>query len=138
MAIISFELPIYTYQIDFIGHVNNIVYIQWMEIARMKLMEAIDLPVHQAHAQGFVPVLVHTEITYKNPLYLGETVRVELWLSELRKASAQMEFRFYNSQNILAAEGRQRGLFVTHATMRPRRLGAEEQALFTPFLLSET
>ena len=32
MKKVVFDLPIYTYQIDFAGHVSNIVYLQWMEM----------------------------------------------------------------------------------------------------------
>lgn len=136
MQIIAFDLEIYTYQIDFAGHVSNIVYIQWMEIGRLKLLEAVGLPVHKIAREGFVPVLVNTEITYKSPLYLDDTVHVELWLSELKNASAVMEFCFYNRKGTLAAIGHQRGLFVDQKMKRPRRLQAEEQALFRPYLHS--
>lgn len=137
MRKISFKLEIYSYHIDFIGHVSNIVYIQWMEIGRSKLLEAVGLPVHEISKQGFVPVLVNTEITYKTPLYLGDTVHVNLWLSELRHASAVMKFCFYNGEGTLAAEGFQKGLFVDQKTMRPRRLQIEEKELFQPYLHSE-
>ncbi len=138
MQKIAFDLDVYSYQIDFIGHVNNAVYIQWMEIGRTKLLEAVGMATHEIFQQGFVPVLVHTSITYKSPLYLGDRVQVELWLSELRNASAIMQFRFYNSQQVLAAEGLQKGLFVDKQTMRPRRLNPEERALFVPYLDAST
>lgn len=134
MQKICFELEVYSFHIDFIGHVNNIVYVQWMEIGRTKLLEAIGLPTHEIFDQGFVPVLVHTNIAYKSPLFLGDRVRVELWLSELRNASAVMQFRFYNAAATLAAEGWQKGLFADRQSMRPRRLRSEERALFLPYL----
>ncbi|MBE7385935.1 MAG: acyl-CoA thioesterase [Leptolyngbya sp. SIO1E4] len=134
MQKICFELDVYSYHIDFLGHVNNAVYVQWMEIGRTKLLEAIGLPVHEIFEQGFAPVLVHTSITYKSPLQLGERVQVKLWLSELRNASATVQFRFHNSQEALAAEGMQKGLFVDKETMRPRRLLPEERTLFVPYL----
>lgn len=136
MKKIYFDLDVYSFHIDFIGHVNNIVYIQWMEIGRTKLLEAIGMPTQEIFQQGFAPVLVQTNITYKTPLYLGDRVHVEMWLSELRQASAIMQFRFYNQQAALAAEGWQKGLFVDRATMRPRRLRSEERELFTPYLQS--
>ncbi|MGJ5676417.1 MAG: acyl-CoA thioesterase [Nostochopsis sp.] len=138
MEKIAFDLDVYSYQIDFIGHVNNAVYIQWMEIGRTKLLETVGMAIHEIFDQGFVPVLVHTSITYKSPLYLSDRVQVELWLSELRNASAIMQFRFYNSQQVLAAEGLQKGLFVDKQTMRPRRLYSEERALFVPYLDQST
>ncbi|PSB26330.1 acyl-CoA thioesterase [Stenomitos frigidus] len=138
MEKISFELEVYSFHIDFIGHVNNIVYVQWMEIGRTKLLEAIGMPTQDIFQQGFAPVLVQTNITYKSPLYLGDRVGVELWLSELRQASAVMQFRFYNQQQTLTAEGWQKGLFVDRDTMRPRRLRSEERALFATYLHSTT
>ena len=134
MQKITFDLDIYSYQIDFMGHVNNAVYIRWMEIGRTKLLEAVGIPTHEIFKQGFAPVLVQTNITYKTPLHLGDRVCVEIWLSELRNASAMMQFRFYNGQQTLAAEGVQKGLFVDTKTMRPKRLTSEERALFVPYL----
>ena len=134
MQKICFELEVYSFHIDFIGHVNNIVYIQWMEIGRTKLLAAIGLPTHQIFNQGFVPVLVQTNITYKSPLYLGDRVQVEMWLSELRNASAVMQFRFANAQGILTAKGWQKGLFADRETLRPKRLRPEERALFEPYV----
>lgn len=136
MQTILFELDIYSYQIDFMGHVNNAVYVQWMEIGRTKLLEAVKMPVHEIFKQGFAPVLVQTSITYQSPLYLGDRVLVEIWLSELRNASAIMQFRFYNHQQMLVAEGEQKGLFVDTKTMRPKRLSPEEKAVFTAYLNS--
>ncbi|AFZ57378.1 acyl-CoA thioesterase [Anabaena cylindrica FACHB-243] len=134
MQKIVFELEVYSFHIDFIGHVNNIVYIQWMEIGRTKLLEAVEMPTQKIFQQGFAPVLVQTNITYKLPLYLGERVQVEMWISELKNASAIMQFCFYNEQKILAAEGWQKGLFVDRQTMRPRRLSPNERSLFLPYV----
>ncbi|MBD2693987.1 acyl-CoA thioesterase [Anabaena catenula] len=137
MQKITFELEVYSFHIDFIGHVNNIVYIQWLEIGRTKLLEAVEMPTHKIFQQGFAPVLVQTNITYKSPLYLGERVQAEMWISELKNASAIMQFCFYNEQKILAAEGWQKGLFVDRQTMRPRRLSPEERSLFLPYVHSQ-
>ncbi|MBD6620677.1 acyl-CoA thioesterase [Komarekiella sp. 'clone 1'] len=136
MQKISFELEVYSFHIDFLGHVNNSVYIQWMEIGRTKLLEAVGMPTQKIFQQGFAPILVQTNITYKSPLYLGERVQVSIWLSELKNASAIMQFCFYNEQRILTAQGWQKGLFVDKQTMRPRRLRPEERSLFLPYVHS--
>ena len=136
MQKISFELEVYSFHIDFIGHVNNTVYIQWMEIGRTKLLEAVGMPTQEIFQQGFAPVLVQTNITYKSPLYLGDRVRIQMWISELKNASAIMQFQFYKEQGTLAAEGWQKGLFVDTQTMRPRRLRPEERSLFAPYVHS--
>ena len=95
MKKVAFEVPIYTFHIDFAGHVSNIVYVQWMEAGRQRLFEAAGLPIEELALTGIVPALVRTEIEYKLPLRLGDRARVEVWISELRRASACVVFRFY-------------------------------------------
>ncbi|HEX2989797.1 MAG TPA: thioesterase family protein [Anaerolineales bacterium] len=134
MQKITIDQEIHTFHIDYLGHVNNGVYIQWMEIGRTRLLEAAGLATHEILKQSFAPLLVQTTITYKVPLYLGDRVHVEVWLSELRNTTGIIQFRFYNRQGTLVAEGQQRGLFVDTKTLSPRRLRPEERAFFLPFL----
>lgn len=138
MQKITFNQEIHTFHIDFLGHVNNGVYIQWMEIGRTRLLEAAGLKTHEILKQNFAPLLVQTTITYKVPLFLGDTVHVEVWLSELRNTTGIMQFRFYNGRQVLVAEGQQRGAFIDTKTLLPRRLLPEERALFLPFLETGT
>ncbi len=133
MPKLAYDLDIYTYHIDFAGHVSNIVYIQWMEIGRLELLKAAGMPIDECAARGFHPVLVETAISYKQPFHLGETVRGQVWFSEIAKASAWLEFSFADCDGNIRANGRQRGLFVTSATGRPRRFLPEELALFEQY-----
>jgi acyl-CoA thioester hydrolase len=134
MERIRYELQIYPFQIDFMRHVSNIVYIQWMEVGRCLLLDAVGLPVSQTGERGFVPVLVETMISYKKPLRLGDRVHAEVWLSELSQASAWMDFQFENGAGEMAATGRQRGLFIDLESGRPRRMPADDRARFERFL----
>jgi acyl-CoA thioester hydrolase len=133
---VAFEVPIYTFHIDFAGHVSNIVYVQWMEAGRQKLFEAAGLPLEQLAETGIVPVLAHTEIDYKLPLLLGDRARVEVWASELRRASARVEYRFYR-EDVLVASGSQKGLFVDRGSMRPVRVPPDFRTRLEPFLAFE-
>ena len=133
----SFE--IFTFHIDFSGHVSNIVYIQWMEITRLKLLEETGSSVQEmAKSKGVIPVLVDTQISYKKALYFGDTVRVEAWFSELRPASAWVEYRFYNPNGELAATGRQKGVYLHRDSLRPYRLTTEEREKLVPYFEAES
>jgi len=134
MQKITFDQDIHTFHIDYLGHVNNGVYIQWMEIGRTKLLEAAGLVTAEIFKQSFAPLLVETHIAYKVPLYLGDRAHVEVWLSEMRNTTGVLQFRFYNKDGTLVAEGSQRGLFIDTKSLKPKRLAAEERALFLPFL----
>ena len=138
MKQIEITQPIYTFQIDSAHHVSNIVYIQWMEIARLKLLEEAGLPVHLIEKRGFAPVLTRTEINYRKPLFLGDTVRVVLWISELKRISARLQFQFFNQEGELVADGSQVAVFIRLPEQRPYRLPNEERILFEPFLETES
>lgn len=137
MKKLHYQPPIYTFHIDFMRHVSNIVYVEWMEVGRGLLLEAMGMPVDRIAELGFGPVLVETHIQYKKPLVLGDTVQAEVWLSELSQASAWLEHRFHNRAGELAATGRQRGLFVEMATGRPKRLSAENRVKLEQYLIPE-
>lgn len=131
------EFEVYTFHIDFSGHVSNIAYVQWMEITRLKLLEAAESSVwDMAEQKGVIPVLTETQITYRKALYFGDRVRVEAWFSEIRPASAWVEYRFYNQQGDLAASGRQKGVYLYRDSLRPYRLTTEERAKLEPYLES--
>jgi acyl-CoA thioester hydrolase len=134
MEKVCLKLPIHTYDIDYNGHVSNIVFIRWAEILRVALLEAVGLPLQSLKDQGCFPVLVETQMVYKQPLYYGDVVQAELWISELSKIFCWMEFRFLNGGGILAATGRQKGVFINVETTRPTRITEEQRQKFKRFL----
>lgn len=137
MKKLKYDLEVYTYQIDFAHHLSNIVYIEWMEIGRLKFLEAIGLSIEELEKSKIFPVLASTEITYKQPIYYGDNVIAEVWISKLNLASAIIEFRFYKNDGILAAIGSQKGLFIHGETKKPFRLTAVQRSKFEEFLISE-
>jgi acyl-CoA thioester hydrolase len=135
MKKLIFEEKIYTYHIDIVGHVNNIIYIQWMENGRMKLLEEMGIPITDlTNNEGIVPILTDTTIKYKKPFFISNSVKIEMWVSTLSNASAILEFRFYNEKEELCATGQQKGLFINRKTMRPARLTEKHREAFKQFL----
>lgn len=137
MEKLVFEQEVYTFQIDYANHVSNIVYIQWMEIGRLKLLKHIGMPVEKLAEKDMTPILIHTEIDYKKALYINDLVKIEVWISKLRNASAVLNFNFYNSNNELAATGKQTGLFMNLTTKKPVRLGHDERRAFEKILIPD-
>jgi len=135
MKKLNFPLEVYTFQIDIVGHLSNIIYIEWMEIGRIKLLEAMGLPVTELTKNDIFPILVNTNITYKQPIFFGDKITAEVWISKLNEASAIVEFRFYKNDGILAATGNQKGLFITGSTGKPFRLTPEYRKPFEKYLV---
>jgi acyl-CoA thioester hydrolase len=134
LTAIEFDQPIYTYNIDAGRHVSNIVYIQWMEIGRNKLLEAVGLPAHSIHKEGFIPIITHTEITYRLPLFLGDLPRIVLQILELRRISAILSFQFFNQKGELVAKGLQTAAFLRLSDNKIYRLPDEYRARFEAYL----
>jgi len=138
MKKLKFTEPIYTYHIDFVGHVNNIIYVQWLENARVKLIEAMGLSISQiADTDRLLPIITETNIKYKKPYFLHNTVHIEVWVSEMHNASAIFEFRFYNEKEERCSSARQKVLFIDQTTLRPSRKIVKYKENFERFYIPE-
>ena len=138
MQKLKFTESIYTYQIDFIGHVNNIVYVQWLENARIKLIEAMGLTITKiAQEDEILPIITETDIKYKKPFYLSNEVHVEVWVSEMFNISSNFRFRFLNEKEEVCAVAQQKVLFIDKATQRPSRKIVKYKENFERFYIPE-
>jgi acyl-CoA thioester hydrolase len=133
---ITFDLDIYTFHVDFSGFVGPIAYAQWIEIAWLKLLEAIALPRHQMATEDLQPILTTAAVEYHQPLYLGDQVRVEIWLTRLAAAEVDLKIRFYNAAQHTVAEATQSWTFTDSQQGQPKNLGPEITVQFQPYLQS--
>ena len=134
---VELDLEIYTFDIDFVGHVSNITYIRWLEIGRLHLLTEMGLPAERLMEDGIAPVIVRTEIDYTMALKLGDPVHLSLDLVDLRAASARLGFQL-TSNGRVAAMAVQTGLFINVASGRPRRIPPDTRSLFAPYLRART
>lgn len=133
MEKIIFEISIETSHIDYSGNANNRFYVDWMEIGRAKLFEQIGLPFDKISESDIVPALISTHIDYVEPLLLGDCVRVEGWVTDLKKISAVMQFRFYRGESLIAS-GYQKGTWVNRKTRKLARIPQDVRDRFELFL----
>lgn len=121
----SFSLPI-TVQatdIDALGHVNNVVYLRWMQEAAAAHWEAAATP----ELQGLVSwVVVRHEIDYKAPAFDGERLVARTWVGEPAGATWERFIRIRHTEgDRLLARGRSVYAALDRATGRPRRVDAQ-------------
>jgi len=138
MQKLKFTESIYTYHIDFVGHVNNIIYVQWLENARVKLIEAMGLTITQiADEDDILPIITGTDIKYKKPFFLRNQVHIEAWVSEMFNVSANFKFRFLNENGEVCSTAQQKVLFIDKETQRPSRKIAKYKENFELYYLPE-
>lgn len=117
------ELPIRikTYDIDFVGHVNNIVYVRWLEDLRLHLLDTY-FPLEPLRQAGIVPIIVNTHLHYKKGIELSDhEVMARMWVREFGRATFYLEAEFTVQEDVRATAW-QRGTFVDAAKMRPVRV----------------
>ena len=68
---------------------------------------------------------------------INDKVKIDVWVSNLRNASADIMFDFYNDKKELVAQGKQTGAFIDLSTKRPIRINAEEREAFTKLLVED-
>lgn len=132
------DVEVFTFDIDFADHVSNIAYIRWLEMTRVRFLDAVGLPIDDLVASGVAPIIAGTEINYLRPIRLRESVQIALWLSELRAASAVMTFEVRaGDDRQVAARAAQRGLFVRLETGRPARMQTDVRDRLAQYLAVE-
>lgn len=80
------ELPllITTYDIDIAGHVNNIVYIRWLEDLRRKLFDNC-ITIKKLLENNYYPVVASTSIKHKRQIKLFDQPVARMWVDGIEK-----------------------------------------------------
>ena len=126
----SFELPIIVLpgDIDDLGHVNNVVYLGWMQAAATAHWEAAADPQTRAAAAW---VVIRHEIDYKAPAFVGERLVAK---TRIGTATAATWERFTEVRRVaddrLLAQCRSVYVALDPVTRKPRRLDASLRAPF--------
>ncbi len=106
---------------DAYGHVNNVVFLRYLEEARIDFLFRPDKDFKQGS------VVARHEIDYKRQLlHRHEPVTIELWVSEIRAASFTLAYEVKDGDLVYA---RASTVIVPFdfAAQRPRRITAEER-----------
>lgn len=134
----TYECQLRWADMDMLGHVNNVTYVDYLQEARidMLLTHAPDPAVGDL-AEGVV--VVRHQVRYLAPLtFRLAPVLIDVWIAEVRAGSFTMAYELYDA---LPDGGRRVYLQATSlltpyvfSTERPRRLRPEEKEVLGRFL----
>ncbi len=85
---VSVDVQVRFRDTDMLGHVNNAVYLSWMELGRMAFSDNI-LPFIDWKNEGFI--LAHVSIDYLEPVFLNDKVRVYMRSGRVGAKSVHLE-----------------------------------------------
>jgi acyl-CoA thioester hydrolase len=114
--------------IDVMGHVNNAVWVQWMEALATAHWEAVALPEHQA---AYAWVVNRHEIDYRGNIQEGESVTAETFIPD-GPSGAKFDRRvdFRNQAGKVIVSARTTWVMIDRATGRIMRVPPEVAARF--------
>jgi acyl-CoA thioester hydrolase len=129
-ATVPFEqrLRVQAADLDERAHVNNVVYLRWVQDIATAHWGAIA----PADAQREVAwVARRHEVDYLNPAVLGDELVVRTWVGQARGLTFERHTEILRADGTALARARTLWVPVDVATGRPRRVSAEVRALFS-------
>nr|WP_257573303.1 thioesterase family protein [Streptomyces sp. JJ66] len=118
---------------DAFGHVNNVVFLRYLEEARVDFMFRL---AREADAESFASgaVVARHEIDYLRPLvHRHEPVTIETWVTKLGAASATVAYEVKDGETVYARAATVIVPFDLRKG-RPRRLSDAERSFLEPYL----
>lgn len=112
--------------IDFMGHVNNARYLNWVQDAVLAHWNKLAPP--EAAAKYLWVALKH-EITYRRPAFLDDEVIASVVLEKVQGARSFYDTVIKRGEEVLA-EVKSSWCCIDAKTLRPARIAADVQAYF--------
>lgn len=112
--------------IDANGHVNNIVYVQWMQDVAIAHADAVGCTAATT-AAGCTWVARSHLIEYLRPAYAGDRVALETWVVDAaKKSSSPRRYRMVRAgDGAILARGETLWVYVDVVSGRPRTIPPE-------------
>lgn len=109
--------------IDANGHLNNVVYVQWMQ----------DIAILHSSAQGFTNEKYHELestwfvrshfVEYLSPAFAGDTIEAYTWVTNFKKIRALRKYKFIRaSDQVTLAWAETDWIYVSAKTGRPQAI----------------
>ncbi|SIS43474.1 acyl-CoA thioesterase [Neptunomonas antarctica] len=122
--IFSCEIPVRWGDMDAYGHVNNAMYMRYMEEARVQLLAKMGATMN---GNGIDPVIINTGCTFMRPVVYPDTLRIDCFVSEPGRSSFMTRYEIYSASDTLnpVSNGYSKVVWMDHHTGKSVALPAE-------------
>lgn len=111
------EFPVRWGELDALGHVNNAVFFQWFESARIAFFERMGFPTEPDGELS--PVLAQTECEFLQPVLFPADIKIGTRVAELGRTSLVMQYLVELGDGTPAARGKAVVVLVNLRTGKP-------------------
>lgn len=113
MKIFSVKFNVRSYECDSYGHVNNAVYLNYLEYARMTTLSEHGFTLDKMKQKGYLVVIRRIKIDYISPLYMGQEILIKTFTSESKNTSGTFTQQIFSvKDNKIAAEAKVTWVFT--------------------------
>ena len=114
--------------IDELGHVNNAVWVQWIQQVAVAHWEAV---AGQAHQHSYFWVVVRHEIDYLRAAHVGDRVSARTWVGDAPQGARSTRFvEFSAPDGTICVRSKTDWAIIDKASGRPIRVPADVIAPF--------
>ncbi|GLX52433.1 acyl-CoA thioesterase [Streptomyces sp. MB22_4] len=124
----TYPCPLRWSDMDAYGHVNNVVFMRYLEEARINFLFRPDKEFQQGS------VVARHEIDYKRQLvHRHHPVDIELWITEIRAASFTIAYEV-KDEDVVYVRASTVVVPFDFEAQRPRRITAEEREFLQQYM----
>jgi len=119
--------------IDDNGHVNNVVYVQWMQDVATLHSNAVGLTRKAYEENRSAWVVRSHHVDYRSPAFEGDEIEAVTWISDFKKVTSQRKYKFIRkADQKLLASAETNWVYINTEDNKPRSLDKLVTEAFTP------
>ena len=116
------EIQVRFRDLDAYGHVNNAVYMSYLETARVDMIHDLFM---RDMSKNIQYLLVSVKLDYLQPILLSDRVFVHCKFDDIGKVRFKVRYNVHNGEGKIFAEGYSEHALFNGNTKRPMRLPEE-------------
>ena len=123
--------------IDRLGHVNNVIYVQWMQNIAEQHIEQLGLGLKEYQALKHAMVAVEHHVQYRKAAFKDDQLIMRTWLNDLNALYSYRQYAIYRAKDQqVVFTGSTKWACIELATSRPKRMSPSFTQAYQP--LSES
>ena len=132
-TVFDLEMTVQAEHIDRLGHVNNVVYMQWMQQVATAHIDSLGLGLKEYLELKHAMVAVEHHVQYRKAAFEGEKIILRTWLNEINALYLFRQYVFYRTQDqAVLFSGNTKWACVEIATGRPKRMSPTFTQAYQP------
>ena len=132
-TVFDLEMTVQAEHIDRLGHVNNVVYMQWMQEVATAHIDSLGLGLKEYLELKHAMVAVEHHVQYRKAAFEGEKIILRTWLNEINALYSFRQYVFYRTQDqAVLFSGNTKWACVEIATGRPKRMSPTFTQAYQP------